>query len=268
MNDDIKVSNTRKNIIRLTAAVLIAAVLAFVYFSADDVKVPADDGSSSVTTVTTTTQTVAAVSETDSVDDSIEPDVSDNESSSVSEQSSSAPVTTVPQEVTPTGTESVTTIVSTAPTTTTSPSTTSEVRPQSKTCSFMISCATVFNNKDKLRAGIIDILPKDGMIFPKTEVQINEGDTVYDVLKRICKENKIHMESTKIAATNSYYIEGIANLYEFDAGNLSGWMYSVNGKFPQTSSSNYTLSGGEKVEIVYSCNIGVDVGDDYFNKAG
>jgi len=264
MNDDIKVSNTRKNIIRLTAAVLIAVVLAFVYFSADDVKVPTDDGSSSVTSVTTTTQTSAPVSETDNVTSA----VSDDESSSVSEQSSSAPVTTVPQEVPPSETASVTTTSTTVPAATTSASSTTEVRPQSKTCSFMISCATVFDNKDKLRAGIIDILPRDGMIFPKTDVPINEGDTVYDVLRRICKENKIHMESTKIAATNSYYIEGIANLYEFDAGNLSGWMYSVNGKFPQTSSSNYTLSGGEKIEIVYSCNIGVDVGDDYFNKAG
>ena len=32
---------------------------------------------------------------------------------------------------------------------------------------------------------------------------------------------------------NSYYVEGIGNLYEFDCGSESGWMYKVNGWFPQ-----------------------------------
>lgn len=40
------------------------------------------------------------------------------------------------------------------------------------------------------------------------------------------------MESNWTPAYNSAYIEGIGNLYEFDCGNLSGWMYSVNGVWP------------------------------------
>ena len=45
-------------------------------------------------------------------------------------------------------------------------------------------------------------------------------------------------------------------------------MYSVNGKFPQLSTSQVTVKSGDVIEVVYSCNIGVDVGDDYFTKAG
>ena len=102
----------------------------------------------------------------------------------------------------------------------------------------------------------------------RTEVGFDDGESIFDIVKRICDRNDIRLEFTKIAATNSYYIEGINNLYEFDAGNLSGWMYSVNGHFPQLSCSQYKPSEGDVIEFVYSCNIGVDVGDDYFAKAG
>ena len=53
------------------------------------------------------------------------------------------------------------------------------------------------------------------------EVQ-TDGESVYDVLQRVCKANKIHMESSFTPVYNSAYIEGIHNLYEFDVGKLSG----------------------------------------------
>ncbi len=43
---------------------------------------------------------------------------------------------------------------------------------------------------------------------------------------------------------NSYYVEGIGNLYEFDCGSESGWMCKVNGWFPNYGCSSYTLSDG------------------------
>ena len=274
MKDDIKVSSAKKIAVRLTAAVIIAAVLAFAYYSADDVKAPSAD-SSAGETVSSSAEVSSVSPEPDSSSQDISSVTADSAPSSLPDDSSSLPEQPVSSEVTSsvptasvTSTTTTTSAVTSVPVTQPPASVTSEVVPRSKTVSFVISCSTVFDNKDKLRAGVIDILPKDGIIFPRTDVTVNEGDTVFDVLKRVCKENGIHIETTKIAATNSYYIEGIANLYEFDAGNLSGWMYSVNGKFPQTSTSNYKLSGGEKVEILYSCDIGVDVGDDYFKKAG
>lgn len=46
---------------------------------------------------------------------------------------------------------------------------------------------------------------------------------MFDVLLREMKKNKIHMEFSMTPIYNSNYIEGINNLYEFDAGELQ-WM--------------------------------------------
>ena len=59
---------------------------------------------------------------------------------------------------------------------------------------------------------------------------------------------------------NSAYIEGIGNIYEFDCGELSGWLYKVNGNFPSYGCSRYKLKPGDKVEWVYTCDLGNDVG--------
>ena len=56
---------------------------------------------------------------------------------------------------------------------------------------------------------------KDGIILKKQKVQFKEGESVYDVLVKVCKENNIHMESSWTPMYNSAYIEGINNLYEF-----------------------------------------------------
>ena len=43
------------------------------------------------------------------------------------------------------------------------------------------------------------------------------------------------MEFSIVPLTGGAYIEGIGNLYEFDCGSVSGWMYRVNGEFPKIS---------------------------------
>ena len=67
---------------------------------------------------------------------------------------------------------------------------------------------------------------------------------------------------------NSAYIEGISNLYEFDCGERSGWMYKVNGWFPNYGCSRYELKNGDKIEWVYTCDLGRDVGGDYSARNG
>ncbi|MFR0872451.1 MAG: DUF4430 domain-containing protein [Oscillospiraceae bacterium] len=50
---------------------------------------------------------------------------------------------------------------------------------------------------------------------------------------------------------------------EFGFGELSGWMYRVNGEFPQVYAGEFTLHEGDVVEFVYTCDLGGDVGDSY-----
>lgn len=128
------------------------------------------------------------------------------------------------------------------------------------TCTISISCETILDNMDKCAESKKALVPEDGIILPATEVTFSDGESVYDVLQRVCKANKIHMESSFTPVYNSAYIEGIHNLYEFDVGKLSGWMYAVNGWFPNYGCSRYQLKNGDVVEWCYTCDLGEDLG--------
>lgn len=130
------------------------------------------------------------------------------------------------------------------------------------TCTISISCSTILNNMDNLTQGKEEFVPSDGWILPATTVEFSEGDSVHDVLQAVCKANGIHMESTYTPMYDSAYVEGINQLYEFDCGELSGWMYNVNGWFPNYGCSKYTVSDGDVINWVYTCDLGKDVGDN------
>ena len=46
-------------------------------------------------------------------------------------------------------------------------------------------------------------------------------------------------------------------------GELSGWMYKVNNKFPKYGCSNYNLKDGDDIVWSYTCDLGRDVGCDF-----
>ena len=119
-------------------------------------------------------------------------------------------------------------------------------------CTISISCADVLSNIDDCAPETAAVIPKDGWILRPVTVTFTEGESVFDVLQRVCRENNIHIEYNTAAGYNSAYIEGIGNLYEFDAGELSGWIYSVNGWFPNYGSSRYQLKSGDTICWVYS----------------
>lgn len=134
---------------------------------------------------------------------------------------------------------------------------------QEYTCFLSVRCDTIFNNMSWLDPEKVELIPSDGVIFAEREVIFYEGESVFDVLLREMKQNKIHMEYESTPIYNSAYIEGIANLYEFDCGELSGWMYKVNGWFPNYGCSRYQLMPGDRIEWVYTCDLGADVGGSY-----
>lgn len=134
---------------------------------------------------------------------------------------------------------------------------------KSYTCTISIECSTILNNMGDLDPDKKEVVPKDGIILAKKTVTFYEGESVFDLLQRVCKENKIHMESSWTPLYNSAYIEGIHNLYEFDCGSASGWMYRVNGWYPNYGSSRYQLSQGDVVEWKYTCDLGADIGGGY-----
>jgi hypothetical protein len=136
-----------------------------------------------------------------------------------------------------------------------------KVNPAKKhTCTFSIRCDTILHNMDQFKKDKMSVLPKNGVILATTTVKFSEGESVFDVLKRVTEYKRIQMEFENVPLYNSAYIEGIHNLYEFDCGPLSGWMYKVNGWFPNYGCSRYVLKQGDVVNWVYTCDLGKDVG--------
>ena len=130
-------------------------------------------------------------------------------------------------------------------------------------CTVSIVCDAVLGNDDFNEAKR-EFVPEDGVILPQTSVPFSEGETVLDVLKRVCTENTcadncavcqnggIALEYTYTPVYGTYYIEGIHNLYEKDCGSTSGWTFLVNGEFAMTGCSETELSDGDTIEWVYS----------------
>ncbi len=99
--------------------------------------------------------------------------------------------------------------------------------------------------------------PADGVILEETPVLIGEGGTAFDQLLEATRLNHIQMEYDGTA--EGAYIRGIGYLYEYNFGNLSGWMFRVNGMMADVGASRYTLKAGDLVEWVYTTDIGRDV---------
>ena len=128
-------------------------------------------------------------------------------------------------------------------------------------CTIEIRCDTILDNMENLTAGKESYVPANGCILSTSTVEFEKGETVYDVLSRVCSYAGIQMEASWTPLYNSYYVEGINNLYEFDCGNESGWMYKVNGWFPNYGCSSYYLEDGDTIVWTYTCNgLGADVG--------
>ena len=121
-------------------------------------------------------------------------------------------------------------------------------------CTLSVRCDKVLENLDMLAEGKEKIIPFDGIIYPEQTVGFSDGESVFDVLFKELKKSNIHFEFVKTPMYNSAYIEGIGNLYEFDCGDYSGWIYKVNGVKPIYGCSQYKLKDNDKVEFIYSCN--------------
>ena len=128
-------------------------------------------------------------------------------------------------------------------------------------CTITVLCDTILNNTEKLEEAKAPYIPKDGVMLPMTTVEFTPGETVFDVLKRVCDAADLQIEYSWTPLYDSYYVEGINHLYEFDCGFESGWMYQVNDGFPNYGSSAYEVKSGDKIEWKYTCTgLGTDVG--------
>lgn len=127
-------------------------------------------------------------------------------------------------------------------------------------CTVSISCASVLEDLSRCKEEKRALIPQDGWILKPTEVYFHAGDSAFDVLKAVCREQGIPMEFEQTPLYHTAYIEGIANLYEFDVGKGSGWLYQVNGDVPNEGCSDYQIQEDDMLCWVYTCDYGRDLG--------
>ncbi|MBP5293153.1 MAG: DUF4430 domain-containing protein [Clostridia bacterium] len=127
----------------------------------------------------------------------------------------------------------------------------SESQPKTKSVTIEIRCYNA------LPYNLLIDLPEDGIILPRTTVEITDSTSVWDVLDTATRRAgilTIHRGSKTGA-----YVEAIAGLHEMDCGDLSGWVYVVNGIQPSTGCGSYICQDGDEIYWVYSCSLGTDV---------
>ena len=100
--------------------------------------------------------------------------------------------------------------------------------------------------------------PADGTILPRTQIAFAEGDSVYDVLTYAVRQFGIQMEHQGSSEALAY-INGINYLYEFDYGDLSGWIYSVNGVQESVGCGSCLVHEGDEIAWEYTLNLGEDL---------
>ena len=142
-------------------------------------------------------------------------------------------------------------------------------QPQKKrSVTIAIHVDTLLKNWDLLDPSLQSekYVPPNGVILKTTTYELlSEQDTVWDVLQRATKEHQIQIEyqGANENIYNSVYVEGINHLYEFSAGPLSGWMYKVNGVYPNYGCSQYILKDGDVIEWHYTVDLGRDLGHEW-----
>ena len=159
----------------------------------------------------------------------------------------------------------------TKPQVTEKPQQPTEQTPKKRSVTIAIRVDTLLKNWDLLDPSLQSekYVPNNGVILKTTTYELlSDNDTVWDVLQRATKEHKIQMgyQGAHDNIYNRVYIGGIKHIYEFSAGPLSGWMYKVNGVYPNYGCSQYTLKDGDVIEWHYTVDLGRDLGQEWIGE--
>ena len=133
------------------------------------------------------------------------------------------------------------------------PGRTSTSEPAALTCTITIRCDSLRKHWDSLSDKVKAKMPENGLFLKKTTVNITASDTVYSILQKVCKAKNIALDAEYSTMFSTEYIRGIGYLYEKEAGDMSGWLYRVNGKLPNYGASNYSVKAGDHIEWLYTC---------------
>lgn len=121
-------------------------------------------------------------------------------------------------------------------------------------CTISIICPVLSEDPSQMRQAYRSYIPASGVLLETSTVTIKEGDSVFDLLKAVCQAKGIALDAEYSSLYSGSYVRGIGHLYERCAGDMSGWLYKVNGVIPQKGASNYKLKDNDNVVWGYTVN--------------
>lgn len=124
--------------------------------------------------------------------------------------------------------------------------TTSETVPPENgiSCTVAVSCQSVLDDPELLNQDKRSLISKDGWLLPETTVTISEGASVLDALRH----TGIAVETDGVPP----YVVGVGGLYAGDAGDMSGWTYTVNGETLMVGCDEQKIADGDEVLWAYA----------------
>ena len=143
-----------------------------------------------------------------------------------------------------------------SPTATQTAKTTPEVKttPKEETKKEKVTAPPVVKKEEPKQTVTITIAgdQEKGTVLSSTKVEMSEGNTVLDITTKILKQKKIPISVT--GSGSGAYVEGIANLFEFDRGPLSGWTVKKNGSTLDRSAGIVKVKNGDSIQWIYTTN--------------
>ena len=119
------------------------------------------------------------------------------------------------------------------------------------TVTLSVRCDTLIGKAES------EYIPADGVILENASFPIEEGDTVYNILTEAARAHSMQMDAS--GPEGMIYITGINYLYEHQFGDLSGWLYFVNGESHSVGCDQYFLKDGDNIEWFYTLAMGEDL---------
>ncbi|NLC25289.1 MAG: DUF4430 domain-containing protein [Fastidiosipila sp.] len=190
--------------------------------------------------------------------------VTSESSSAVSEQVTTKKQTTkntttskTSKAKTSASTKTAATTTSTTSSTTTKAATTTTTTPDGKITVYLtINCVNAVNANLSAAASYAP----DGIMMSNKELSVKQGSTVLDVL------NVLKESGYVISASNNFlgtYVSAIQGISSGAASGSGGWIFSVNGNFPNTSASNLIVTNGDRISFHYTIKTGDVPGSPY-----
>ena len=120
-----------------------------------------------------------------------------------------------------------------------------EPEPETITVTVSVLCTLAVGNPN-LNPGVT--VPSDGVMVSGLSLELTPGQTAFDALS----QTGLALDYSGSPSRKNVYLRGIGGLYERDCGPSSGWVFSVNGAYPNTSCSKVTLSDGDVVSFQFT----------------